>query len=77
MKQMLLTAFLGFMIGVAATLAYVANSVALLQDENQAQARQLDKYERTVDGLYSIGFTPARVNEYIEKGCVPYVEWVK
>lgn len=35
------------------------------------------RYTNTVEGLVAHGWTEERIAQYIEKGCVPYLEYVR
>lgn len=45
-------------------------SLAYYQNENA-------RYTDTVNGLVNLGWSEARIQSYIDRGCVPYLEYVK
>lgn len=73
MKAQLLSVAVGILIGSAATWLFTddkTDDLALCKAENA-------RYTNTVDGLKINGWTDERIDQYIETGCVPYLEWVK
>lgn len=69
--------FIGAILGGIAVDMLTREQIKELQDENQAQAREIAQYNRTIDGMKDSGMSDKMINNYIETGCIPFMEYVK
>lgn len=55
----------------------LSDKIGELQSSNKKLKAEVKEYTHTVDGMRLNGISEDKIADYIEYGCIPYLEWVR